>query len=221
MTVYAVASGKGGVGKTATTAALGTTLAAAGATVAVVDGDLGMANLGPTLGVDDGGPTLHDVLAGDAPVAAATRVGPHDLSVVPGAADVDAFTRGDPARLGPALAAVDAAHDHVLVDVGAGLSAATVAALRAADETLLVATPARDAVADAARTAEAVSRVDGAVRGARRSNRRTPPTASAVRSSGPYPPTRRWRGRARRGSRSGTTRPGVRRPGPTAGWRAR
>ncbi len=44
-TVYAIASGKGGVGKTTTTVNLGTALAEAGERVAIVDTDLGMANL--------------------------------------------------------------------------------------------------------------------------------------------------------------------------------
>ena len=38
-TVYAVASGKGGVGKTTTTVNLGTALAGAGKRVAIVDAD--------------------------------------------------------------------------------------------------------------------------------------------------------------------------------------
>jgi septum site-determining protein MinD len=162
---YAVASGKGGVGKTVTAAALGSTLAAAGASVAVVDADLGMANLAPTLGVDEAGPTVHDVLAGDATVPEATRAGPNGLVVVPGATDLDAFVRGDPAGLTDVVDTLAATHDHVFVDTGAGLSTDSVAAVRAADETLLVTTPARESVADAARTCAAAARVDRPVSG--------------------------------------------------------
>jgi septum site-determining protein MinD len=163
--VYAVASGKGGVGKTVTTAALGTTLAAADASVAVIDADLGMPNLGPALGVDDSGPTLHDVLADEASTASVTRIGPHGLSVVPGAGTVDAFATVGPSALPAAIKSVASDHDHVFVDVGAGLSAATLAPLEVADEVVLVATTERDALADAARLVDATGRIGRSVRG--------------------------------------------------------
>jgi septum site-determining protein MinD len=163
--VYAVASGKGGVGKTVTTAALGTTLAAVDASVAVVDADLGMPNLGPALGVDDSGPTLHDALAGEASTASVTRIGPHGLSVVPGTGTVDAFATVGPAALPDAVEAVASDHDHVFVDVGAGLSAETLAPLEVADEVVLVATTARDALADASRMVDAAARLGRPVRG--------------------------------------------------------
>ncbi|MFD1595558.1 AAA family ATPase, partial [Haloplanus litoreus] len=50
--VYAVASGKGGVGKTTTVANLGAVLAEAGHETVLVDVDLGMGNLAGALGID-------------------------------------------------------------------------------------------------------------------------------------------------------------------------
>ncbi|MFB6218725.1 MAG: MinD/ParA family protein [Halobacteriaceae archaeon] len=70
MSVYAIASGKGGVGKTTTAIALAACAGAAGERAVVVDADLGMADVGTFLGLDDG-VTLHDVLAGDAAVEVA------------------------------------------------------------------------------------------------------------------------------------------------------
>jgi septum site-determining protein MinD len=46
--VVVVASGKGGVGKTTSTAALGAALAGMGKNVVVVDFDVGLRNLDPT-----------------------------------------------------------------------------------------------------------------------------------------------------------------------------
>ena len=144
--VYAVASGKGGVGKTTTVANLGTALATAGHDVAVVDCDLAMANLGPALGVDRTGTTLHDVLAGTAPLDAAVHEGPRGLAVVPGATDLAAFARADPDRLSSVLATLRERHDFVLVDTGAGLNTDNVAPLSVADAVLLVSTPDRPAL---------------------------------------------------------------------------
>ncbi|WP_048077986.1 AAA family ATPase, partial [Halorubrum sp. AJ67] len=78
-TVYAVASAKGGVGKTTTTAALATILAESGADVVAIDADLGMANLASAVGVTPGETTIHDVLADEAEPAAAVREGPSGL----------------------------------------------------------------------------------------------------------------------------------------------
>ncbi|MFB6157722.1 MAG: P-loop NTPase [Haloferacaceae archaeon] len=163
--VYTVASGKGGVGKTTTTAALGATLASAGASVAVVDADLGMANLAPALGVDDDPPTLHDVLAGTASVADATRPGPDGLAVLPGSRDLDAFADARPGELADTVGALAEEYDHVIVDSGAGLSTDSLAPLRAADEVVLVATPDRDALRNADKTAEVCHRLGTPIRG--------------------------------------------------------
>jgi septum site-determining protein MinD len=78
----AVASGKGGTGKTTSTLALGMALAER-YDVTVVDADMGMANLLFHAGLADVETTLHDVLVeGGAPVEAAVyeRYG---MSVVP------------------------------------------------------------------------------------------------------------------------------------------
>jgi septum site-determining protein MinD len=162
--IYAVASSKGGVGKTTTTANLGAALAAAGHDVAVVDGDIGMANLGNGLGVEVTGATLQGVLAGEAETAAACYEGPAGLTVLAGGTSIEAFRKADPSRLGDVLADLED-HDYVLVDTGAGLSHDTVLPLGLADEVLLVSTTERDALVDTEKTREVATRLGGTVRG--------------------------------------------------------
>jgi septum site-determining protein MinD len=121
MRVYAVASGKGGVGKTTTVANLGAALAAGGHETVVVDADLGMGNLAGVLGVDPGdGPTVHDVLAGRVTADDAVREGPVGLSVLPASDDLDDFGAATPSNLTTLLDGLDA--ETVLVDTSAGLS---------------------------------------------------------------------------------------------------
>lgn len=163
--VYAVASGKGGVGKTTTVANLGAGLAAGGHATAVVDADLGMGNLAGVLGVDaSAGSTVHDVLSGAAGVDAARREGPAGLSVFPASDDLDDFGTADPAGLSALLDAIDA--ETVLIDTSAGLSHDSVEPLRVADEVLLVSTPERGALGDTAKTREVADRFGTTVAGA-------------------------------------------------------
>jgi len=163
--VYAIASAKGGVGKTTTTANLGSTLAGTGADVVVIDGDIGMANLGAALGVQPDGATLHDVLSDAAEPAAAAYDGPAGLTVVPGDTSLEAFAAADPQRLDAVVQAFDDA-DYILIDVGAGVSHETGVPLSIADAVILVSTPERDALVDTEKTRQLTDRLGGVVTGA-------------------------------------------------------
>ncbi|WP_284032163.1 MinD/ParA family ATP-binding protein [Halobaculum lipolyticum] len=163
-TIYAVASVKGGVGKTTTAANLAATLAAAGYDTVAVDADLGSASLGPSLGVEPGEATLHDVLAGDAEPAEALREGPHGLAVLPGGGTLEHFRKADPGEIGGVLEAITAA-DYVIVDTGAGLTHQTALPLSVADGVLLVSTPTRDGLANTRKTQDLTEKLGGTVVG--------------------------------------------------------
>jgi septum site-determining protein MinD len=146
-TVYAIASGKGGVGKTTTTVNLGTALAGAGNRVVVVDADIGMANLAGFVSLDGAATTLHDVLADEATIDDAL----YRLSYA--AAETEGLT-----------AVVDRLRDrfdYVLLDVGAGISHETVLPLGVADGVILVSTPDPASVQDARKTIELTERTNG------------------------------------------------------------
>ena len=164
-TVYAIASAKGGVGKTTTTAAVATLLAESGADVVAIDADIGMANLADALGVGPGETTIHDVLAGEAEPEAAVHDGPHGLRVVPGEKAIDAYAAADPSNLREVVEAFADA-DYVLLDAGAGLSHDSTLPLGLADETLLVSTLERSALGDTEKTRQLAERLGGSVAGA-------------------------------------------------------
>jgi len=163
-TVFTVASAKGGVGKTATTAALGTTLAMAGHDVVVVDGDIGMANLATVLGVEPGGETLHSVLSGDATVDDAIYDGPEGLSVVPGSTAIEDFREAEATSLRAVLEDLSA-FDYVLVDTGAGMNHDSALPLGLADEVVLVSSPEPPALIDTGKTKELADRLDADIAG--------------------------------------------------------
>ncbi|MFC4542779.1 cell division ATPase MinD [Halosolutus amylolyticus] len=164
-TVYAIASGKGGVGKTTTTVNLGTALAQAGKRVAIVDADLGMANLAGFVSLSPGATTLHDVLAGDASIDDATYRLAENIVAVPSGTDLDDYAETSPEGLRDVVSELRSSFDYVFLDVGAGVSHETVLPLGLADAVLLVSTPEPAAVHDSKKTLELTDRSGGEIAG--------------------------------------------------------
>ena len=164
-TVYAIASGKGGVGKTTATVNLGTALAQAGERVAIVDVDLGMANLAGFVSLTPDSTTLHDVLAGAASVEDATYQLPGNIVAIPSGADLEDYAKTSPERLREVVETLRGEFDTVLLDVGAGVSHETVLPLGLADAVVLVSTPEPAAVYDTQKTIELSDRAGGRVEG--------------------------------------------------------
>lgn len=156
----AVASGKGGVGKS--TLALGIAMAAAerGVRTALVDADLGLANLDLLAGVRPARTAL-DWMAGRARLAECFVTLAPRLWLLPGAsgvarmADLPAEVR---CRFLEGLARVSSHVQLVVIDLGAGIGAGTLDVAVAADRLLLVTTPEPTALADAYGFAKACAR---------------------------------------------------------------
>lgn len=151
--VVAIASGKGGVGKTSLAVNLSIALAAAGRRIALLDADLGMANADVICGLAPGR-RLDAVLRqpGSLDLASCIVRAPGGFLLVPGAvgvarvADLDAASRQ---RLVTGLMSLEASSDAVLVDTGAGIGRDVLAFAAAADALLVVATPEPTSIADA------------------------------------------------------------------------
>lgn len=163
-TVIAVASGKGGVGKTTTVVNLGEWLHADGESVVLVDGDLGMPNLGTLLPVDSS-VTIHEILAGETSVSEAETTTESGLAVLGGEGSIDAYADADPSQFGQVLSRLAEQYEYVLVDTGAGLSYESLLPLGLVEEIVLVSAPDDSAVNDTKRTAEFARTVDGEIRG--------------------------------------------------------
>lgn len=147
----AVASGKGGVGKS--TVALGIAMAAAerGVRTALVDADLGMANLDLLCGVRPER-TVADWLGGRAQLTQCFVTVAPRLWLLPGASGMSRMADLMPAqraRLVEGLARVSQHVQLLVIDLGAGIGAGTLDIACAADRLLLVATPEPTSLADA------------------------------------------------------------------------
>jgi len=163
--VIAIASGKGGTGKTTLTANLGIALARAGKKVLLIDADVAMANLSLMLGMQSSPITLHDVLLGEAQVHDAIYDGPDGIHFMPSGLSLDNYKRVDSERLSGIVSNVVDSYDFILLDAAAGIEKNVLSALSSAQETLLVTMPTSPAIADALKTKLVAQRLGSKVIG--------------------------------------------------------
>lgn len=148
-----ITSGKGGVGKTTTSANLAVSLALDGNKVAVVDADIGLRNLDVILGLEnrivydlvnviEGSCRLKQALIRDKRV--------DGLYLMPAAQtrDKDAVTPDDMKKL---VAQLKELHDYVIIDCPAGIEQGFKNSIAGADRALIVTTPEVSAIRDADR----------------------------------------------------------------------
>ena len=151
--VLVVTSGKGGVGKTTSTAALGAALAQAGQNVVVVDFDVGLRNLDLVLGAERR--VVYDlinVVQGDAKLAQALIRDKRldTLSLLPASQtrDKDALSEEGVARV---MAELVEKFDWVICDSPAGIERGATLAMRHADLAVIVTNPEVSSVRDSDR----------------------------------------------------------------------
>lgn len=141
--VVAVASGKGGVGKTSLAVNLALALADLGQRVIVVDADLGLANVEVLLGLSPPR-TLFDCLYRGREFREVLLPAPGGIQVIAGGTgflEMAFLDRERWQKLLDALPQLDALADFVFLDTGAGLHQNVLFFLAAAGEVVVVVTP--------------------------------------------------------------------------------
>jgi len=156
----AVCSGKGGVGKSNVALNLSILLSGAGNRVALVDADMGMANLDVLLNADIQGDISH-VVAGTKRLEEIVVDLPSGVQFVAGAsglakmANLSEFQR---TRLTEELTQLEVDNDLIIIDCAAGIGPSVLQFASGADIVLVVTTPEPTAITDAYGMIKALSR---------------------------------------------------------------
>lgn len=149
--VFAVTSGKGGVGKTSISVNLSIVLAKAGMRVLLIDADMGLANVDLMTGVF-ASHSIEEVLNGSASIFDALIEGPEGLTILPASSGIGRIFeigKGKAAMFKKELLQLEHAFDIIFIDTGAGISANVVDFVFMAEEVLVIMTPEPTAFADA------------------------------------------------------------------------
>lgn len=168
--IVAIASGKGGVGKTWLAITLAHAWARAGARVLLCDGDLGLANVDVQLGMSAHG-DIGAVLSGRMALAQAVARHPGGFEILAGCSGSGSLSTLPPAALDEllhGLAGMAGQYDRVVLDLGAGLDRGVRRMAVFADTLLVVATDEPTSLTDAYAVLKlyAADRRDGAAAGA-------------------------------------------------------
>lgn len=147
----AVASGKGGVGKTNVTASLAIALRKRGKEVMIFDADLGLSNIDVLLHLAPKYSIQH-ILSGERTLKEVVVEGPYGIKILPASSGVQELTALDEFQRLRLLEAFDSYAsdiDILLIDTAAGISENVAFFCVAAQEIIIVASPEPTAITDA------------------------------------------------------------------------
>ena len=151
--VFVITSGKGGVGKTTTTANVGTGLAMEGKKVVLIDTDIGLRNLDVVMGLENRIVyNLVDVIEGNCRIKQALIKDKRNptLYLLPSAQTRDK-TAVSPEEMAKLTEELKDEFDYILLDCPAGIEQGFKNAIAGADRAIVVTTPEVSAVRDADR----------------------------------------------------------------------
>lgn len=158
--VIAVASGKGGVGKTNVSVNLGVSLSKMGNRVLLMDADMGLANVDIMLGLQTKYNLLH-VLEGKKTLEEVIVEGPSGLRIIPAASGVSRMAQLsalENAGIINAFSELSDQLDVLIVDTAAGIADSVVSFCRAAQEVVVVVTDEPASITDAYALIKVLSR---------------------------------------------------------------
>lgn len=149
--VLAVASGKGGVGKTNVSVNLGISLQKLGNRVVLLDADMGLANVDIMLGLSTKYNLAH-VMDGKCSLQEVMVEGPGGIRIIPGSSGVRRMAQlgaAENAGIIHAFSEIANDLDILIIDTAAGIADSVVSFCRAAQEVLVVVTDEPASITDA------------------------------------------------------------------------
>lgn len=139
----AIASGKGGVGKTNYAINLGISLQNLGSSVVVIDGDIGLSNIEILTGISTKY-TIVDLILKDKSIYDIIEEGPKGVKIVSGGFghyDLSLINDKNLNKLLDEIEKLENFADFIIFDIGAGISNMVLNFILAADEAILITTP--------------------------------------------------------------------------------
>jgi flagellar biosynthesis protein FlhG len=149
--VFAIASGKGGVGKTNIVVNLAIACQHLGKKVLVFDADLGLANIDIIFGLNPVY-TIEELIVGHKDLSEIIIKGPEDVSIIPassGVQELTNLTEGQKIHILNEFDTLNNIYDILLIDTGAGVSSNVIYFNLAAEERMIVVRPEPTSITDA------------------------------------------------------------------------
>jgi septum site-determining protein MinD len=164
--IYAILSGKGGVGKTTLTANLGILASRLGKRTLLVDADLASGNLALYLGVREPRKTLHELLAGGKDFNSCIYSLGEKLDLLPSGLSLKGFLKAEVGDLPKVLKKLSKGYEVIFLDTPPGISRNTIIPLRCAESVVLVTTPDTPSVTVTLKAKAIASMLDKTIAGA-------------------------------------------------------
>lgn len=165
--IYAIISGKGGVGKTTSAINLGSSLNYLGEDVIIVDANLTTPNLGINLGAPILPITINHVLKNEAKIEEAIYEHESGMKLIPSSLSLKALREIDDhyKKLPELMRKLKKLTNFVIMDSAAGLGEEARSAINSCDELIIITNPEISAVTDALKTIKLAEQEDKQIKG--------------------------------------------------------